>query len=102
MFLVRMLFGISIVTLLTSAGSAAAGDLIYKPIIPAFGGSSNNYGYLIGTAQIQNQYLPPSDSSGGGGAPDVSFPPIVIDLGGVGAPAMETSNTDSVVSTAPN
>ncbi|MCF7702492.1 curli assembly protein CsgF [Loktanella sp. M215] len=83
----RILLGLGAAALLASAETVIAGDLVYKPIIPAFGGFADNYGYLLGTAQIQNQYLPPSESGGGGGAPDINFPPIVIDLGGVGTPA---------------
>ncbi|MEL7213518.1 MAG: curli assembly protein CsgF [Pseudomonadota bacterium] len=65
------------------AGSAVAGDLIYRPINPAFGGNPNNFDYLIGTAQIQNQHLPEQSSGGGGGGvPNIEFPDISIDLGG--------------------
>ncbi len=68
------------------AGSAFAGDLIYRPINPAFGGNPNNFDYLIGTAQIQNQHLPEQSSGGGGGVPNIEFPDISIDLGGAVQP----------------
>lgn len=67
---------------LSMPGAAVAENLIYRPVIPAFGGNPNNFDYLIGLAQIQNKFTIPQ--SGGGGVPDISFPPIVIDLGGVG------------------
>lgn len=73
------------------ANTAAAGDLIYRPVNPAFGGPSNNVDYLLGTAQLQNKH-PASQGGGGGGGgggvPNISFPDISIDLGGaVSAPA---------------
>ncbi|MBO9440145.1 hypothetical protein J7354_15925 [Sulfitobacter sp. R18_2] len=95
MFSTRTMLGISTAALLISAGSAIAGDLIYKPLVPAFGGTPDNWGYLLGTAQIQNQHLPPTESGGSGGAPDITFPPIVIDLGGVGSPSGSSSATQS-------
>lgn len=83
------MFRISIATLIVSllAGTAFAGDLIYRPINPAFGGNPNNFDYLIGTAQIQNQHLPDSGGGGGGGVPNIDFPDISIDLGGAVPPA---------------
>lgn len=99
MFSARTLLGLTTASLLTCAGTAMAGDLIYQPTIPAFGGFADNFNYLIGTAQIQNQYLPESEGGGGGGgAPDITFPPIVIDLGGIGggvAPPPTTTPTTS-------
>lgn len=65
------------------ASSAAAEDLVYTPVNPGFGGNPNNFDYLVGLAQIQNQF---SGGGGGdgGGVPQITFPPITIDLGGVG------------------
>ena len=74
---------------------AAATQLVYTPTIPAFGGNPNNYSYLIGTAQIQNDYTGTSGGSSGG-APTINFPPISVNLGGIGGaaqPAGTTSNT---------
>ncbi|MFG6596085.1 curli assembly protein CsgF [Sulfitobacter sp. 1A13368] len=102
MFSAKRLLGLATAALLTSAGAATAGDLIYQPINPGFGGFSDNFGYLIGTAQIQNQYLPESEGSGGGGAPDISFPPIVIDLGGVGTPTPAVPAPQNASSTGSN
>jgi hypothetical protein len=68
---------------MTSACPAVAGNLRYSPLNPAFGGNPNLSGFLLSTAQIQNKFV---DSGGGGGdagVPDISFPPIVIDLGGL-------------------
>jgi len=63
---------------------AAAGDLVYSPKIPAFGGSPLLDDYFISTAQIQNQFVESGGGGGGSSAPPViNFPPITIDLGGV-------------------
>jgi curli production assembly/transport component CsgF len=37
------------------APRAAAGDLVYQPVNPAFGGSPLNKDFLMGTAEAQNQ-----------------------------------------------
>ena len=63
---------------------AGAGDLVYTPINPAFGGQPFNHNFLVGTAQIQNQFNESGGGGGGGGAPVINFPPIDIDLGGLG------------------
>lgn len=62
--------------------TAVAGDLVYTPKNPSFGGNPNNFDSLIGLAQIQNQHTADGGGDSGGGVPDISFPPIVIDLGG--------------------
>ncbi len=83
MHLSKRLFLASILIACSSA-SAYAGQLIYSPTNPGFGGNPNYFDYLVGMAQIQNQHLP--EQSGGGGssaAPQINFPPITIDLGGV-------------------
>ena len=67
---------------LAVSGTARAENLIYNPINPGLGGNPNNYDYLIGLADLQNQYLP-EQSGSGGAAPAFNFPPIVMDLGGV-------------------
>lgn len=71
----------------------SAGNLIYQPTIPAFGGNPNNFDYFIGLAQIQNQHQPEQSGGGGGGAPAINFPPITIDLGGVGGGGQAPSDT---------
>jgi hypothetical protein len=72
----------SLIACLTLLGTAsAASELVYKPLHPAFGGDPNNFNALFNLAQIQNQF---TAESGGGGAPAINFPPITIDLGGVG------------------
>jgi curli production assembly/transport component CsgF len=43
-----------LVTLL--ATSAGAGQLVYKPVNPGFGGNPFNADYLLGTAEAQNDY----------------------------------------------
>ncbi|MEM1066241.1 MAG: curli assembly protein CsgF [Pseudomonadota bacterium] len=67
-----------------AAVPAAAGDLIYFPKNPSFGGNPDNFNSLIGLAQIQNQHVE-GGGGGGGGVPNISFPPITIDLGGTGS-----------------
>lgn len=39
------------------AGPASAGDLVYQPINPSFGGNPLNSSHLYQGAEIQNQYL---------------------------------------------
>lgn len=69
----------------TSVSVAHAAELVYRPLHPAFGGDPNNFNALLGLAQIQNQHTESSGSGGGGSAvPEINFPPITIDLGGVG------------------
>lgn len=71
---------------LAGALPALAGELIYRPLNPGFGGNPLLEDYLIGTATIQNQFVGSGGGGGGGGggAPVINFPPINIDLGGVG------------------
>lgn len=65
--------------LLLAHSSATAGDLVYQPVNPSFGGFPGNSAHLLNLADIQNQF---TESSSGGGFPDISFPDISIDLGG--------------------
>lgn len=68
-----------------SAGVVAAGELIYRPLNPSFGGNPNMSSHPIGLAQIQNRFAGRGGGGGGGGAPpQINFPPITIDLGGIG------------------
>ena len=90
------MFRISIISLSLSAlaSFASAGDLIFSPVNPAFGGNPNNFDYLVGTAQIQNQHpADPGGGGGGGGVPNINFPDISIDLGGAVAPAAPAAST---------
>ncbi|MGL4727448.1 MAG: curli assembly protein CsgF [Bosea sp. (in: a-proteobacteria)] len=41
--------------MLAAAEPAGAGDLIYQPVNPAFGGSPLNKDFLMGTAEAQNR-----------------------------------------------
>ncbi|QPH53880.1 curli assembly protein CsgF [Pontivivens ytuae] len=66
-----------------AATTAAAGPIVYRPINPGFGGFSDNADYLIALADIQNRFRD-NGGGGGGGVPQISFPPITIDLGGAG------------------
>lgn len=43
-------------TLLLPVVSASAGELIYKPVNPNFGGNPFNDGILLGSANAQNKY----------------------------------------------
>lgn len=76
-----------------AVSAASAGNLRYEPSNPSFGGNPNLSSYLIGTAQIQNQFI--ADSGDSGGVPDISFPPIVIDLGGLGDDEEEVPTDDT-------
>lgn len=46
---------------LMGCGSAAAGELIYRPISPAFGGNPLNTSFLLQTAEIQNLFADEGD-----------------------------------------
>jgi hypothetical protein len=61
---------------------AAASELIYRPLNPSFGGNPNLSAHLIGLAQIQNKHAQSNGGGGGAGIPQITFPPIMIDLGG--------------------
>lgn len=51
--------------MLLGSGGAAASQLIYKPVNPAFGGNPFNAAYLLGTAEAQNKFR---DNGGSGAA----------------------------------
>lgn len=79
-----------VIAVISTAAPALAGNLRYTPTNPAFGGNPNINGFLVGTAQIQNQFTGSDGGGGGGGGggvPSIDFPPIVIDLGGLGGAA---------------
>lgn len=77
----------SLAIIVLAGTTAGAGELLYNPINPGFGGNPNNIDYLLNLAEIQNEFVETADSGsggGGGGVPSISFPPITIDLGGAG------------------
>ena len=41
------------------AGPAAAGDLVYQPVNPSFGGNPLNGSFLLNNAQLQNDFEEP-------------------------------------------
>ena len=84
---------ISTVVFFFAPCAAMATDLIYKPIIPAFGGNTDMWNYLIGSAQLQNQFAP-QGGGGGNAPPQINFPPITIDIGGIGNPPTEPDEQD--------
>ena len=47
---------IAVAALLLASTPAVAGDLIYRPVDPAFGGNPFNGAYLLDQARAQNQY----------------------------------------------
>ncbi|HET9904962.1 MAG TPA: curli assembly protein CsgF [Xanthobacteraceae bacterium] len=47
---------------------ALAGNLIYTPTNPAFGGSPGNAAFLLNQASAQNQHLPSPTTGPGGGS----------------------------------
>lgn len=50
-----VVIGLSSPVFVSARSSALAGDLVYTPINPAFGGSSFNKDFLLGTAEAQNK-----------------------------------------------
>lgn len=48
----------AIAATLLFAGSASAGNLIYEPVNPSFGGSPLNGNFLMENAAVQNQHKP--------------------------------------------
>jgi len=61
---------------------AHAGELVFRPLNPSFGGNPNLSAHFLNLAQIQNQHTASSGGGGSGGIPQITFPPIMIDLGG--------------------
>lgn len=59
-----------------------AGELIFRPLNPSFGGNPNLSAHFLNLAQIQNRYGNTNGGGGSGGVPQITFPPIMIDLGG--------------------
>ncbi|MDF3384595.1 MULTISPECIES: curli assembly protein CsgF [unclassified Sulfitobacter] len=85
----------------TTTTAVSAGELLYNPINPGFGGNPNNIDYLLNLAEIQNEFVETSEGGGGGGGvPDISFPPITIDLGNVGGGVPQTG-TPAATTTQP-
>lgn len=83
----------SLAILAITSTTVSAGELLYNPINPGFGGNPNNIDYLLNLAEIQNEFVETAGggSGGGGGVPNISFPPITIDLGNVGGGAPQPS-----------
>ncbi|MGD0562710.1 MAG: curli assembly protein CsgF [Roseiarcus sp.] len=52
--------------LLMVSGAASAGNIIYTPVNPAFGGSPLNGSWLLSQAQAQNQFAQSSSSASAG------------------------------------
>lgn len=46
-----------------SIGMAYGQDLVYRPVNPAFGGDTFNYQWLLSSAEAQNTFTDPNDSS---------------------------------------
>jgi len=57
--------GAAVFALFAGLGSAQAGNVIYQPVNPAFGGSPLNGSWLMQQGQAQNQFT--KSGSGGGG-----------------------------------
>jgi curli production assembly/transport component CsgF len=47
------------------AGAASAGDLVYTPINPSFGGNPFNSSHLLGIANAQNKFKDPNAATSG-------------------------------------
>jgi curli production assembly/transport component CsgF len=52
---------IALLALSLSYMPAEAGQLVYQPVNPAFGGNPMNYGWLLESAGIQNEHTPDRD-----------------------------------------
>lgn len=66
----------------TLGAGAHAGELVFRPLNPSFGGNPNLSAHFINLAQIQNQHTASNGGGGSAGIPQITFPPIMIDLGG--------------------
>ncbi len=57
-------------------GAADAGQLVYSPVNPSFGGSPFNGDYLLNNSVIQNDKISTDGGGGGGGGAggDLNFP----------------------------
>lgn len=51
------IFAAGLLLLTTGLSSASAGELVYRPINPSFGGNPFNSSHLLGLAEAQNQYI---------------------------------------------
>jgi curli production assembly/transport component CsgF len=51
--------------LVVSSAPAFAGDLVYTPIDPSFGGNPFNSAHLLGIANAQNKFKDPNASTSG-------------------------------------
>ncbi|MEM9247272.1 MAG: curli assembly protein CsgF [Pseudomonadota bacterium] len=89
-----VLAGALVMACVVGASSAAASELVFRPVNPGFGGFPSNIDYLLGTANAQNQFR---GGGGGGTAPVINFPDIDIDLGGdpTGEDTPGTGGTDT-------
>ena len=55
---------ISIVSIFLIGSLSSYGqDLVYRPVNPAFGGDTFNYQWLLSSAEAQNTFTDPNDSS---------------------------------------
>jgi hypothetical protein len=81
----RRLAAISAAGLIAAmTGQAFAGELVYRPINPNFGGDPLNGNYILGTAQAQQE------GGGGGSGFSIDFP----DFGGIPQPTPPTPPTE--------
>ena len=64
----NLMYSIFIVTLTLLSVNSQAQDFVYKPTNPAFGGDTFNHGWLMNSAQAQNQFK--DDGSSAYGADD--------------------------------
>ena len=68
----RLHAGIAFAGVLMLAQQAAASELVYQPINPAFGGNPFNGAFLLETATLQNGHEPNDKGSGGSGLTGLS------------------------------
>jgi curli production assembly/transport component CsgF len=59
-------YRVGFAAIVSVASTAHAGTLVYTPTNPTFGGNPLNSSGLFNSAQVQNQYIPSTNSAAGG------------------------------------
>ncbi|MFG6569896.1 MULTISPECIES: curli assembly protein CsgF [Sulfitobacter] len=79
--------------------AAFAQNFVFQFQSPGLGGDPNLFGYLFSLADAQNEFVASGGADGGGGGvPQITFPPISIDLGGLGGGDNSSEDTQAAMS----